>query len=82
MLRRMETIARTMPLSGRDIAILGVMFSIALLPRLLDVCSVQLMRGYPWFMIERPMVLAIAAILVIIAFTAIGVLLSGYGNCC
>ena len=51
MLRRMETIARTM-------------------------------RGYPWFMVERPMVLVIAVVLLIIAFTAIGALLSGYGNCC
>ena len=36
----------------------------------------------PIMLIERPMVLAIAVVLLIIAFTAIGVLLSGYGNCC
>ena len=51
MLRRMETIARTM-------------------------------RGWPVFYIERPMILVIVVVLVIVAFTAIGVLLSGYGNCC
>ena len=40
------------------------------------------MRGWPVFMIERPMILVIVVVLVIVAFTAIGVLLSGYGNCC
>jgi hypothetical protein len=40
------------------------------------------MRGWPIFYIERPMALVIAAILAIIALTAIGVLLSGYDNCC
>ena len=34
------------------------------------------MRGYPWFMLERPMVLAIVVVLVIIAFVALGVLFS------
>jgi hypothetical protein len=53
-----------------------------LVARLLDVRSVPLMRGWPVFMIERPMVLAIVVVLLIVAATAIGVLLSGYGNCC
>lgn len=40
-------------------------------------------RGFPVFMLERPvLVIAIAVALIIVAFTAIGVMLSGYGNCC
>ena len=35
------------------------------------------MRGWPIFYLERPMVLAIVVVLVIIAATALGVLFSG-----
>jgi hypothetical protein len=35
------------------------------------------MRGWPVFMIERPMVLAIVVGLIIVALVVIGVLLSG-----